>query len=196
MPTSVNPSDKAVILLHEIYGVNDFIKLTADRYARMGFQVFIHDMLHGQSFSYDQADEAYQYFNQNIGFDAYKNVEVLIKNLKKKFRVVILAGFSVGATVAWRCCRNLLCDGIICHYGSRIRDYSEMTPTCPVLAVFAEQDSFDVHILAKSIDRSPMVHILRIDGPHGFMDPYSSAYDNRLTEEVYYWIENNLRKFF
>lgn len=186
---------RAAILLHEIYGVNDFMELVACRYRDMGFQVFIYDMLGGKSFSYNQADEAYEYFNQNVGFDIHKKTENMIKKLKNKFNFVLLVGFSVGATVAWRCCESPFCDGIICHYGSRIRDYSNITPVCPVWAVFAEQDSFDVDALAKIIEQKPQVHVLMVKNVrHGFLDPYSPAYHESLAEEVYDWVGHNIEE--
>ncbi len=186
---------RAAILLHEIYGVNDFMDLVALRYRNMGFQVFIYDMLGKKSFSYDQADEAYRYFNQKVGFSVYETVKSIIKKLKHKFESVVLVGFSVGATVAWRCCESPLCDGIICYYGSRIRDYSEMTPICPVLAVFAEQDSFDVYALAKALQQKPQTHVFVAKGVrHGFLDPHSPAYNESLAKEVLDWTGRNIEE--
>lgn len=186
---------KAVILLHEIYGVNDFMELVASRYRAMGFQVFIYDMFGGKTFDYEQGDEACRYFYQNVGFDIYRKVENMAKNLKNKFNTVLLVGFSVGATIAWRCCENPLFDGILCHYGSRIRDYSDLTPTSPVLTVFAEQESFDVYALAKIIEKKPQVHsFIAKNVRHGFLDPYSSAYSEAIAEETYGWIYRKIEE--
>lgn len=132
---------QAIILLHEIYGVNDFIKKQCQKYQKMGFDIFCPNLLEHTPFLYEESDEAYNYFIQNVGFDKYTEINNLANSLKKQYNKIFLLGFSAGATIAWRCGENSLYSGIIACYGSRIRDYTDLNPVCPTLLLFAKEDS-------------------------------------------------------
>jgi dienelactone hydrolase len=104
----------AMIILHEIYGINQFIEEQCLEYHNKGFDVYCSDMLQRKYFDYSEAAEAYQFFMDNVGFDYFNKVNTMIAQLKRTYDKVFLMGFSVGATIAWRCCENDFCDGIIC----------------------------------------------------------------------------------
>jgi len=160
----------AVIILHEIYGVNRFIEETCTEYYLQGFDVFCPNMIQRKNFLYSESAEAYQTFLDNVGFDFY--VEELVLELKLTYEKVLIVGFSVGATIAWRCSQNSFCDAIICFYGSRIRDFTIIQPLCPVLLLFAEQDSFDVYRVIKQLAGKTNVNLYILHASHGFMDRY------------------------
>lgn len=170
------------MILHEIYGVNRFIEDVCDEYHRLGFDVFCPEMLGEKCFLYSETSEAYRNFVNETGFDYYKEVEQLVETLKLSYDKVFLIGFSVGATIAWRCCENLKCDGIICCYGSRIRDYLLLLPCCPVLLLFAEQDSFDVDSVIMKLQEKPNVELYKLEASHGFMDHYSEQFNREQTQ--------------
>jgi dienelactone hydrolase len=177
-----NNSKIAVLVLHEIYGVNRFMDDVCKEYHRQGFDVFCPNLLRRECFSYSEVSEAYDYFRNEVGFEIYKEMEQLIKRLKLQYEQVFVVGFSVGATVAWRCCENLKCDGMICCYGSRIRDYLDLQPCCPVLLLFAEQDSFEVDRVISQLQRKLNVEIHKLKAHHGFLDPYSEYFEKEQTE--------------
>ena len=106
-----------------------------------------------------------------------KNIEDTVKQLKWKYEKVVVVGFSVGATLAWRCCKSTWCDGIVCCYGSRIRDYSNLNPVCPMLLIFAKEDSFDVDSLITRLKGKPHLEISQFDAKHGFMDSFSQNFN-------------------
>ena len=72
----------AVIVLHEIYGINSFIKDICENLKTLRFDVFCPDMLEGKRFPYSKAEEAHSCFYSNIKPDYYKEVEALISMLK------------------------------------------------------------------------------------------------------------------
>lgn len=168
---------KAIILLHEIYGINEFIKNTCKAYRLKGFDVYCPDMLRGMQFDYSNIHKAYEYFFTKIGFDVYKEIDALIDALAEKYCKVYILGFSIGATIAFRCCENDHLDGIICCYGSRIRDYLDMKPSCPALLLLAEEDSFDVGIIIDHLKAVQGMSIYRLQADHGFMDAFSEHYN-------------------
>lgn len=173
---------KALIILHEIYGINSFIKEQSQKYIAEGFDVFCPDLLGRSPFSYDEEKAAYEYFTQNIGFQVFEEVNDLIIKLKEDHDQVFLLGFSVGATLAWCCCENMLCSGIVACYGSRIRDYIGLCPACPTILLFADNDSFNVSEVVNRLKETPDVSLTVWDAPHGFMDPYSSHYNQAASE--------------
>lgn len=167
----------AVIILHEIYGINDFIEEMCTEYNLQGFDVFCPNIIQRERFLYSEMTEAYRHFIKNKGFEYYKEIEILISKLKFIYDKVFIIGFSVGATIAWRCCEHSKCDGIVCCYGSRIRDYIELKPSCPVLLLFAEQDSFDVEQVAERLDGKMNIDLHILQARHGFMDHYSDCFN-------------------
>lgn len=167
----------ALIILHEIYGVNEFVLGERRRYEEAGFDVFCPNLLGRPSFRYEESREAYDNFVAVVGFDVHKRVEDLAAQLGRCHRKVFVLGFSVGATIAWRCSGSSFCDGVVGCYGSRIRDYVDVAPTCPTLLLFAQRDSFDVDSLVGRLEGRPRLSVRRFDACHGFMDPFSRGYD-------------------
>lgn len=172
-------NDSLVCVLHEIYGINDHIVATCEEYFRKGYDVVCPDLTgQGRSFAYDEADEAYRHFKDNVGFKAAaKAVSGLLRKQREKYRTIILVGYSVGATVAWLCAGEVgLCDAVVCHYGSRIRDHADLAVTCRALLLFAAgEKSFDAHRLARQL-KSGMVDAHVLEGKHGFCDRFSGNY--------------------
>lgn len=177
MIIKTNNNKRAIIILHEIYGINKFIEAICAEYYNLGYDIYCPDMHKGNCFSYSESFKAYDYFINGAGFDFYKAIEKLLIRLKTIYDKVFILGFSVGATIAWRCCESVGCDGVICYYGSRIRDYLTHQPACPVLLLFAELDSFDVDNVVKQLQGKSHVEIYKLQAQHGFMDQYSNCFN-------------------
>jgi dienelactone hydrolase len=191
MITIQNDSDSAVVVLHEIYGINRHIRQVCEECAAKGFDVYCPDLLAGNVFDY--AQDAYEFYMKVAGFEAYRGVNDLIVQLRPKYRKIFLLGFSAGATVAWRCAESCLCDGIIGCYGSRIRDYTELAPKCPTLLIFADREEyFDAPALAAALKSKPNVTSMLLSGSHGFCDPFSVNYNPASAAEAERLIENFL----
>lgn len=222
-----NGGADAVVVLHEIYGVNAFIQDVCRQYQGEGFDVYCPELLGaGNVFPYEREKGAYGFFMEHVGFGIYKEIKGLVSELKSKYRRVFIAGFSVGAALAWRCAqgedtlaqrceqgedmlaawrcaqheealargserseesgpaeggaaKTTAADGIICCYGSRIRDYLNTPPSCPALLLFAEHDSFDVNAVVSALKglTAPFEMRIRVaPARHGFADRYSKNY--------------------
>lgn len=168
---------QAVVILHEIYGLNDFIEELCISYQQKGYAVFAPNLLKREiTFAYEQETEAYTYFNQQVGFKIVKQVERLINDLKEEYEQVIVIGFSVGATLAWLCCENSNCAAVVCFYGSRIRDYLHLQPVCPALVLFASEDLFEVDKVIELLSGKANLESKKITGRHGFMDSYGKNF--------------------
>ena len=174
-----NGNDVAIIILHEIYGINRFIEELCIQYHNDGFDVFCPQLLGRENFPYEDSSGAYAYFLNEVGFDVYKKVKEQIKYLKLFYKKVFVLGFSVGATIAWLCSETSLADGIICCYGSRIRDYLQVKPCCQVLLLFAQYDSFNVQELVNWFKDKKNIAIFSLPAHHGFLDKYNKYYDEK-----------------
>lgn len=170
---------QAIILFHEIYGINQFIHHKCSEFTNAGFDVYCPDMLGRPPFPYEAAQKAYAYFRQHIGFDRWEDIAAYISRLKETYEKVFVLGFSVGATIAWRCCENVLCDGVVACYGSRIREYTHLNPVCPTLLIFAREDTFDVNCIIAQLQDKTQLEIHKIAARHGFIDSFSPYFDKQ-----------------
>jgi len=168
----------ALIVLHEIYGINEFIEMTCLQYQRKGFDVFCPDLLGRKNFPYSAAPEAYAFFMDRVRLEVDDKIRGLVSRLKTEYEMVFLLGFSVGAAIAWRCCENPGISGIIGCYGSRIRDHLELQPACPVLLIFADHDAFDVARVVSRLHRKGNTEVRVLKGEHGFLDPFGRHYES------------------
>lgn len=191
MKTYIKNHKQAVILLHEIYGVNLFIEDQCQSWLEAGYDVYCPNLLRRAPFAYEESELAYSFFVSQVGFDVCHEVDQLLKTVKEKYADVFIVGFSVGATVAWRCSENELCSGVIACYGSRIRDYIDLAPACPTLLLFAKEDSFDVKSTIKQLQHKEHVTVDDFDAKHGFLDVYNDHYNEEQAEKV----QNKIAQF-
>lgn len=177
------PADRIVlIIVHEIWGVNDHIRSAARHFGeRLGCSVITPSYLMSP-FPPEDADEgdAYRSFQETVGIGGM--TDRLIHDcdrLRSHFDTVLALGFSVGATAAWLAACQGAVDGAACLYGSRIREHTESSPLSPALVLMAEQETaFDPRIVTTALARLPRVIAGVYDGVrHGFCNPASPVYD-------------------
>ncbi|MFC9448826.1 dienelactone hydrolase family protein [Bacillus cereus] len=187
----------ALIAVHEIYGVNDHMYHVIDHFTSSHIDVFCPNLLQSQqAFHYSDEEKAYHHFVTHIGFDDGKRqIEEFITRLSSSYTHIGLIGFSIGATISWLCSNNPKIDFIIGCYGSRIRDYIHMKPTCAALLIFPEKESnFSVPALIKALHQqnNPLLEIKQLHGEHGFLNPYTEKYNKHSTSQVYNIIDSFL----
>lgn len=169
---------RKIFILHEIYGVNAFIKEQALQLRDEQTEVECIELYpDNKVFPYAQEQEAYAYFTNEVGFDAP------LEKLKQQLGVaiahyeeVIVIGFSVGATLAWRL-STLPLHRVVCIYGSRIRHYLNVHPSCPTLVLLPSREkSFDVENMKHTLTSIPFVQTSQFTGEHGFMDCHNAHF--------------------
>lgn len=190
----MNRKNRKIFIIHEIYGVNDFIREQACSFMDKHTEVVcIHLYTDKRSFTYNQEKEAYHYFTNEIGFDA--PLEMLITQLNtaiQQYEKVIVIGYSVGATLAWRLA-ELPLYRVVCIYGSRIRQYDDLQPNCPTLIILPSfEKSFNVEELSHTLKRHPFVQTIQFPGKHGFMDRYNASFDQESAMLAQAFIKNFL----
>lgn len=184
----------ALIVVHEIYGVNEYIQDIIAKFSSPHIDVFCPNLLKRNTpFYYEEEQQAYSHFMQNIGFQHGKEqIEEIITTLSKEYTCIGLIGFSIGATIAWLCSQNPKVDFIIGCYGSRIRDYSQIIPTCPTFLIFPETEvSCSVSSLIATLQSqdNSLLYIKQFPGDHGFLDPYTTKYNDKSTKQTYKMID-------
>lgn len=193
----IDNSDSVIIVLHEIYGINQHIQMVCEKFSMNGYDIICPNLIDlTQPFNYDLEEEAYQHFMNNIGFDsAVQQVKQVIIQSKKQYKNIYLLGYSVGATIAWLCSgEENMCNGIIGYYGSRIRDYMNITPKCPVLLIFPnEEKSFNVKELVNSLEKRN-INVYMLNGKHGFSNPFSKNYCVQSFEKTEKLVDSFLKK--
>lgn len=180
-------SNKVIIVVHEIYGINQHMKSFCHTLSEKGYDVICPNLLkQGEPFTYSQEETAYQNFSENIGFtNATDKIKNIVLNSKETYEKVYIVGFSVGATIAWLCSEIDCLDGIVGYYGSRIRNYLGITPICPTMLFFPEKEhSFNVDELILYL-KEKKVKIHKFNGQHGFSDPYSPRFNMNSEHEAF-----------
>lgn len=150
-----NASRYAVVILHEIYGINHHIRREHDKWQGRGFDVYIPALFpHTTPFGYAQQDKAYRHFSENVGFDPTRVVALLTK-LRAKYSKLLVVG------------------------------YSDIAPPCPALIIIARYEpSFDTLLMQQELEKLPLVQCVMFDAPHGFCDADSPAFNAELAHQA------------
>lgn len=178
-------SDTLIIVIHEIYGINKHMQSFCESLSKQSFDVICPNLLKRDlPYDYSEEEDAYRNFIENVGFtDTFYKIKDIVSDFKEEYQKIFIIGFSVGATVAWLCSEEGFVDGIVGYYGSRIRNYVELAPKCPTMLLFPQEEpSFDVDELIRTLNNKNIV-VHKLNGRHGFSDPYSKKY-NGISAEI------------
>ncbi|WP_223587539.1 dienelactone hydrolase family protein [Neobacillus bataviensis] len=189
-------SGNLLIVIHEIYGINQHIKNFCDLLSKQDFDVICPNLLdREQPFDYSEEENAYLNFMENVGFsDAVHKIKNLLLGVKNKYQKIYIIGFSVGATVAWLCSEEECLDGVVGYYGSRIRNFTQIVPLCPTILFFPQEEhSFSVDELISNLDKKN-IEIYKYFGQHGFSDPYATKYNKKSSQNAFNEMLNFLKK--
>lgn len=139
----INPKG-ALVLVHEIFGLNPHIRQLADRFANYGYVTVapaLFDLVHpGTSLGYDEAGVARgREVAEELGFGgALDGVRAAYDLLEADFKVGVV-GFCWGGTVAFLANTRI---GIpaASYYGGRTVPFLGERPKAPLLLHFGELD--------------------------------------------------------
>lgn len=183
-----NQSNSIVIVIHEIYGINQHMESFCKKISSHGFDVICPNLLELEKpFDYCEEKIAYDYFFDKVGFlKAVQKIKGLLHSIQSEYEKIYIIGFSVGATIAWLCSEEDYLDGIVGYYGSRIRHYQDVVPVCPVSLFFPKEElSYDVDELISNLDKRKM-DVYKFNGKHGFSDPFSPHFDEEVAREAFH----------
>jgi carboxymethylenebutenolidase len=149
-----------IILIQEIWGVNQHIRDVADQYAMDGFTVFAPDVFFRQQprvdLGYNDVDnpKAYGFMGALDRPLAVKDLTCAAQALRAHAGVsgkIASVGFCMGGALSYGLAAAGAVDAAVCYYGGGIQTMLDRAPniTVPILFHYAENDG---HIPMSAVD--------------------------------------------
>jgi len=158
-----------LLIIQEIFGVNEHIRAVADQYAADGFVVIAPDIFWREGRRIDLAYDA-EGFERGLGLmgrihlpltasDLQRTVEA-VKHLDTCTGLVGSVGFCMGGMLSYVAAARAGVDTAVCYYGGGIDQHLDLAEdiTCPILFHFAEKDSYIPSKSVKSIQEAMAAH--------------------------------------
>ena len=181
-----------LVIVQEIFGVNQHIRSVADRFAGEGFLALapaIFDRVEPNvDLGFDPAS-----MQKGIGLaqklnmdDVVKDVEATLQYLHKATgKPASVVGYCYGGTVAWLSATRLAPAAAVGYYGGNIASFNGETPKVPVMLHFGLRDD---HIPQTDVDKiqaaHPEVEIYRYATGHAFNNDMRASYDSEAASEA------------
>ena len=156
----------AVVLIQEIFGVNDHINNVAENFAKEGFITWVPDLFYriedNVKLNYDsEGIKKGKNLKEELGWELpTMDIISCIANLKVDNNVATV-GFCYGGTLSWNvACKAYGLDASVCFYGSQITNFLIKEPRCPTQIHLGQKDaSIDLEDQNKIINFSKQSHI-------------------------------------
>jgi carboxymethylenebutenolidase len=178
-------SGPGVLLLQEIFGVNDYVRDAARRLAELGYVVLAPDLywrtepgLELGPGDMQRAFGAAGELDQDLAVEDAVAALAHLRDLPEvtEGRAGVL-GFCLGGTLAWRVAAHSDPDVAVCYYGSGIPDALDAADqiACPVLLHFGGADPY---IAREQIDAVAALAAAREDFELHVQQDAGHAFDN------------------
>ncbi len=177
-----------VLLIPEIFGVNDYVKDAAHRLTQLGHVVLVPDLFWRQQpgVSFDSSDkdnmapamDIANAWDPELGLADLGAALDHLTALPEVNGAVAVLGFCFGGTQAFRVAKAFDPACAVCYYGSGIPDHLDDLHTieCPTLLHFGDEDAFipNESVAAVKTAVADNHHVV-VDVQHGA----GHAFDNR-----------------
>ena len=190
-----------IVLLQEIFGVNQHIRNVADQYAADGYVVIAPDLFWRNGarieLGYDDAGwkRAVELMNATDFALAQADIGATVKTLRALDGVqgkIASIGYCFGGRLSYHTAANGLVDAAVCYYGGGIQNALERAGqiTVPMLMHFGSADSHipltAVTSIAERFDDNDQVEIhVYADAEHGFNCNHRSSYNQRAAAQAH-----------
>ena len=154
-PPKVTAGGPGIMLIQEIWGVNQHIRDVADQYAMDGFTVFAPDVFWRQQprvdLGYNETDnpKAFAFMGALDRLNAVKDLASVANALRSHCESVgdgvgkiASVGYCMGGALSFMCAASGSVDAAVCYYGGGIHTMLDRAPhiKVPMLMHFAEND--------------------------------------------------------
>lgn len=152
-------SGPGLVLIQEIWGVNDHIRSVADQYAMDGYVVLAPDVFWRQQprvdLGYDEAgtQQAYRFLQNLDGPNAVADLVSAATALRARAEVqggVASVGFCMGGRLSYNLAARGAVDAAVCYYGGGIQNQLELAPSISVPMLF-HYGALDSHIPLEAV---------------------------------------------
>lgn len=190
-----------IVLIQEIFGVNEHIRSVAEQYAADGYLVVAPDLFwrHGPriELGYDEPGwkRAVELMNATDTTKAQADIKLAIEALKTHPGLdgrIAAIGFCFGGMLSYNTAANGLVDVAIAYYGGGIQNQLDRASEIkvPMLMHFGEQDSHipidAVKQIAERFEFNDDVDIEVYPGAeHGFNCSHRDSYNQRAAVEAH-----------
>ena len=150
-----------LVVVQEVFGVNNHIREVCDRYAAAGYAVVAPSLFDRTrkdvDLDYDSTGlAAGRALRMEIGWKApIQDVEAAVVSLKDHGKVGVI-GYCWGGSVAWLAATRLVVSVAVCYYGGQIIQFKDERARCPVMMHFGENDPYisveDIAAICQALD--------------------------------------------
>jgi carboxymethylenebutenolidase len=187
-----------IVMLQEIFGVNEAMRATARLFAEEGYTVLVPDlfwrMQPGVELGYGQEDigkalQFYQDLDQDL---TVKDIGSALDALRARSECdgqAALVGFCLGGSLALQAGTELAPDAVVAFYPVAILDYpaEAVTPQCPTQIHLGAADHMcppeAAALLRERFAGSPQVKVHSYEGAdHAFFNPFREEYAHLASE--------------
>lgn len=170
-----------LVLIQEIFGVNENIRALADGFAADGFEVVapsLYDRVQpGFQAGYDpEGMQAASAVAKAVSWDTVvPDLQAAIDHLEPP---VFAAGFCWGGSATWiAACRNHGLTAASAFYGRLIPQHLDEEPDRPIILHFGEHDhAIPLSEVDKITDAYPRLRVFTYDAGHGFFSDRRADY--------------------
>ena len=173
----------AMLVLQEIFGVNEHIRGVADRYAAAGYLAIapaLFDRVQRQvELGYSPEDA-----QRGTGLRIQVPIEQALLDIGAALRVVRHAGkvgvvgYCWGGMLSWVCASALEVQAAVGYYTSRVWEQIGRAPACPVLLHYGRNDTgIPLPEVEKLQARYPAAEVHLYDAGHGFACDARASFD-------------------
>ncbi len=174
----------SIIVLQEIFGVNDHIRSVCDRLAREGYVAgapCIFDRIEpSYEAGYEAADiEAGMAMMSKFDFEAVVLDMNAAAEALEPYGKVSVMGFCLGGSLAYLLAtQNAKIVAAACYYGGRINGFADKAPLCPTILHYGETDhSISMEKVEDMRARQPDLPIYVYPAGHGFNCDARASYE-------------------
>ena len=190
-----------IILLQEIFGVNEHIRTVAEQYAADGYVVLVPDLFWREGkhieLGYDEAGwkRAVELMQASDNEHALTDINATVAALRARPEVegkIASLGYCMGGRLAYQAAAAGLVDTAVAYYGGGIQNKLDLADQIkvPLLMHFGGNDSHipteAVQAIAERFEQREEVEIHIYPGAeHGFNCNYRDSYDMRSSVQAH-----------
>lgn len=178
-----------VVVIQEIFGVNDHIRAVADDYAAQGYLAVAPALFDrvgpGIELGYTEADVARgrEVRRQVKNEDALLDIAAAAETVRSAGRIVAV-GYCWGGTLAWLTATRI--DGfsaVASYYGGGVGGFASETPHCPVMLHFGENDhAIPITEVDAVREAHPTLPVHVYPAGHGFNCDHRASFEPKSAE--------------
>jgi carboxymethylenebutenolidase len=189
-----------IVMLHEIYGVTDWVRETADMFAEHGYLVVAPDMFWRLEPDFEadhrdlsQRDQGLKYrgmINRDKAVDDIAATVAALKSHPDCNGKIGVTGFCMGGTLTYLAAARLQIDAAVAYYGTQIHEHLDegSNITCPTLLHFGDLDD---HVPVELADQirgalagNPAIGFERYDAGHAFSNDHRPGFYDQTASDA------------